>query len=318
MKITVILCTYNRCKDLRRALNSFNAQSLSTGDNWEVLVVDNNSTDKTRDVVEEYRQQHPDRFRYHFEPQPGKTFALNAGVREARGDILAFTDDDVILEPAWLENLVVHLHGSEWAGAGGRTLPQQNFSPPRWLSLKGRYALAPLAIFDRGNEPGDLREAPFGVNMAYRKEVFTKYGGFRNDLGPRPGSTAPQKSEDSEFGMRVLAAGERLRYEPGAVLYHAVPENRVRKKYFQDWWFDKNRADTRIFGVDPGTKWFIAGIPLYLLRRISVWTLRWMFAIDPAARFDCKLKVWGLAGCIVESHRMSLEETTKRECHARP
>ena len=123
MKITIILCTYNRCGSLAKALQSASALRLPDSDEWEVLVVDNNSSDKTREVVEEFRGRYPGRFRYLFEPQQGKSYALNAGVREARGDVLAFTDDDVTFEPMWLQNLTASLRTGEWAGAGGRTLP---------------------------------------------------------------------------------------------------------------------------------------------------------------------------------------------------
>ena len=105
MKITVILCTYNRCQSLVRALDSLAASILSETIEWEVLVVDNNSSDQTKAIVEDFCRQYPGRFRYLFEPQQGKSYALNAGIREARGDILAFVDDDVTVEPMWLQNL---------------------------------------------------------------------------------------------------------------------------------------------------------------------------------------------------------------------
>ena len=317
MKITVILCTYNRCEDLALALESL-ASSLLPTTAWEVLVVDNNSQDKTRETVDAFRGRFPGQFRYLCEKQQGKSHALNSGIHEAKGEILVFTDDDVIVDPTWLENLTSNLSDERWAGAGGRTLPPRNFSPPRWLSLRGRYALAPLAIFDRGPEAGDLLEAPFGNNSAYRRTMFEKHGGFRTDLGPCAGSKDPQKSEDSEFGNRLLLAGERFRYEASAVLYHSVPQNRVQKKYFQDWWFDKARADVQAFGVPHETKWFLAGIPLNLFRRLAVWTLRWLFSIEPGRRFESKLKVWSLAGSIFESYRVSFNTNEGRKRNARP
>lgn len=318
MKITVILCTYNRCQDLARSLESLAASKLAAAIAWEVLVVDNNSRDNTREVVESFRRRFPTRFRYLLETCQGKSHALNAGIHNAQGDVLAFTDDDVVVEPHWLGNLTSNLFDDQWAGAGGRTLPERNFSPPEWLSLASRYALAPLAIFDRGSEAGQLLEAPFGNNSAYRKAMFEKYGGFRTDLGPRAGSKDPQKSEDSEFGNRLLAEGEKFRYEATAVLYHSVPQNRIQKNYFQDWWYDKARADVQAFGVPHDTRWFLAGIPLNLFRRLGVWTLRWMFSFESGKRFENKLKVWNIAGSIFESCRVSLNKVEKRECNARP
>ena len=312
MNITVILCTYNRCQSLAKALTSTAALKLPESIEWEVLVVDNNSRDQTCEVVNEFITRYPGRFRYFFEPQPGKSYALNSGIREARGTVLAFIDDDVTVEPSWLTNLTVTLHNGEWAGAGGRILPERNFSPPRWLSLKGprgRYALAPLALFDLGEQPGQLAEPPFGTNMAFRKEMFEKHGGFRIDLGPRPGSEI--RNEDTEFGARLLAVGERLRYEPSAVVYHLVSEDRIQKKYHLDWWFDKGRANIRQFGIQSDAR-CISGIPLYLFRRLAVGTLRWIVSVDSPGRFHCKLAVWGKAGEIVECYRRSSNEMKAR------
>ena len=312
MNITLILCTYNRCQSLAKALASAAALRVPESVQWEVLVVDNNSSDQTREVVKEYTDRYSGRFRYLFEPQPGKSYALNSGIREARGTVLAFMDDDVTVEPSWLTNLTATLHSGEWAGAGGRILPEKNFSPPRWLSVTaphGRYALAPLALFDLGEQRDQLTEPPFGTNMAFRKEMFEKHGGFRTDLGPRPGSEI--RNEDTEFGARLLAQGERLRYEPSAVVYHAVSEDRVRKKYYLDWWFDKGRADIRQFGI-PNNAWCILGIPLYLLRRVAVWTLRWMVSLDPPGRFQSKLAVWAKAGEILECYRRSSADMKAR------
>jgi glycosyltransferase involved in cell wall biosynthesis len=227
MKISVILCTYNRCGSLAKALESAAALRLPESIAWEVLAVDNNSKDKTREVIEEYCRRFPQRFRYLFEPRPGKSNALNAGIEAAQGDVLAFMDDDVTVDPMWLKNLTAPLRSGDWAGSGGRILPEKKFVPPQWLSVEGRYALAPLAMFDCGPVACELTESPFGTNMAFHKKMFEKYGGFRTDLGPRPGSEI--RSEDTEFGRRLLVAGERLYYEPSAVVYHSIPPSRVRK-----------------------------------------------------------------------------------------
>lgn len=311
MNITVILCTYNRCGCLATALESVAASSLPDSVEWEVLVVDNNSSDKTRDVVEGFCRRYPGRFRYLFEPKQGKSYALNTGIREARGGVLCFMDDDVVVEPMWLRSLTAALNNGQWAGAGGRILPERGFSTPRWLSLEGRHPLAPLALFDLGPEARELTEPPFGTNMAFRKEVFEKYGDFRSDIGPCPGSEI--RGEDTEFGSRLLAGGERLWYEPSAIVYHAVPNNRLQKNYFLVWWFDKARADIRASGIQPATKWSVAGIPIFLFCRLVVWTLRWAIAIDPCRRFSKKLAVWMVAGQILECSRPSLNARQERK-----
>ena len=151
MNITVILCTFNGCRSLGKTLNSLAAATLPEGVEWEVLVVDNNSTDQTREVVEDFCRRFPGRFRYLFEARPGKSFALNSGCREARGDVVAFVDDDVIVAPTWLQNLTGALHNGEWAGAGGRTTLQWPSSLPPWLSIEGPNVRHYLGDFDQGD-----------------------------------------------------------------------------------------------------------------------------------------------------------------------
>lgn len=329
MKVTVILCTYNRCQSLARTLDSLAASVLPDSVEWEVLGVDNNSSDQTREVAKDFCRRYPGRFRYIFEPHPGKSFALNTGIREAHGDVLAFTDDDVTVEPTWLQNLTACLNDGEWAGAGGRTVLSHPFSPPHWLALAGPdnlgYVLAPL--FDDGPQPSGLREAPYGANMAYRKEMFEKYGPFRTDLGPRPGSEI--REEDTEFGRRLMAVGERLRYEPSAIVYHPIPEDRVQKPYFLARFFDMGRAILR--ESEPGPN--ILGISRrcftffrLICTQLPIDILHWLLTSDRKHRFHQKCETWKTVGQIVESYREWRDSqgesrdvaTQKGEYHRRP
>lgn len=282
---------------------------MPAGDEWDVLVIDNNSKDQTRQVVEEFSQRFPGRFSYVFEPSQGKSYALNTGIRSAAGDILAFMDDDVQVDSYWLQRLTAPIDRGDWVGAGGRVLPERGFVPQRWMDSHSRDGLAPLAIFDLGQAAGELKESPFGTNMAFRREMFAKYGDFRTDLGPQSGSEI--RNEDSEFGLRLLRAGERLWYEPSAIVYHSIPQNRTRREYFQVWWFDKARGDVRGAGTPTGKKWSLAGIPLSLFRRIILWTLRWLTCFREPERFSRKLKVWWLAGNILECYRQANSPSSK-------
>jgi glucosyl-dolichyl phosphate glucuronosyltransferase len=306
LKITVVLCTYNRCKTLARALQNLAASKMPDAVSWEILVVDNNSSDQTRAVVACFCNEYPGRFRYAFEPTQGKSHALNTGIREARGRFLAFIDDDVIAEPTWLWNLTRTVATGESVGAGGRILPEPGFVAPPWLPMDGpRNMGCVLAFFDRGDEPCKLDSAPIGTNMCFRREMFERYGGFRTDLGPRPDSEI--RNEDTEFGRRLISAGERLNYEPSAIVYHPVPQDRLRKDYFLTWWFDDGRARVREAGKRPA----VCGIPRYYLRipRIILFhlpklALQWISASDPRQRFICKCWVWTTLGEIVEMFRM--------------
>jgi glycosyltransferase involved in cell wall biosynthesis len=324
-KITVILCTYNRCQSLGKALEGIAAQQVPESVDWEVIVVDNNSPDSTRAVVEEIRQRFPGRFRYVFETQQGLSWARNAGIREAHGEILAFTDDDLRVEPDWLQNLTFHLHSGEWAGAGGRVVPANVFARPRWLPLEGPYNMGGvLALFDLGGEARELDRPPFGANMAFRREVFERYGAFRTDLGRKPGSLL--SGEDTDMGQRLIAAGEHLRYEPSSVVYHDVPDERLKKEYFLRFWFEHGR--TPIWTGQKRTSF--CGIPWRYVRalgmsgRLAARTLHWMVTVSPERRFHRKAFVWMTAGRVVEIYKSAGNEKpqviamqkTKPDCNA--
>ncbi len=312
MHISVILCTYNRCQSLSKALSSVAASTLPPSVEWEVLVVDNNSCDQTREVVEDFCRRYPARFRYLFEPQRGKSHALQTGIGEAPGDVLAFMDDDVTVEPTWLQNLTSELHSGEWAGAGGRIVLQWPPALPDWLAIEGPWVRHGLPGLDQGHEAKELVGPPFGTNMAFRKEVFRKHGGFRTDLGPSPDKQIPIPGEDTEFGRRLIVAGERLRYEPSAVVYHPVLENRIKKKYLLGWWFDYGRAHAREVQIRP----------LRGFCNLVAWKLRGVVASDPQLRFFSRLVVRERLGEISEFLRQLLSpkgrkgiaiQETKRE-----
>jgi glycosyltransferase involved in cell wall biosynthesis len=308
-KITVLICTYNRCESLRKTIESVAAQRFTHPVAWEILVVDNNSNDETRRVVDSFQSEYPERFRYILEPKQGVSHARNAGVRSARGEIIAFIDDDETADPTWLETLTSHLHSGDWAGTGGRVCPTSGITLPDWLKTDSWFAKGPLASFDAGPDTRQMNEPPFGANMAFRKDVFVICGLFRTDLG-RSGNNLIS-NEDTEFGRRVMGAGLRIRYEPDAVAYHPVEQNRLSKGYFLTWWFNKGRSDLRELGTQTGRFRFI-GIPLRLFRAFFVGIVRWMGALHPDERFGWKAQVWNCAGQIHESYLQWLNARRSR------
>ena len=317
MDITVIVCTYNRSGLLRTALESMAASEVPGGIAWEILVADNNSKDETRAVVEELIRSHPNRFRYVFERQQGKSNALNAAVTAATGDVLVFADDDVEVDSQWLYRLSAPILSGKWTGSGGRVIAQWgNTVAPRWLDPKGWLIVGPLVHFEPNLPAGPLNETPIGTNMAFRKPVFARYGGFRTDLGPRPGSEI--RNEDSEFARRLLQAGEPLYYEPSAIVYHPVPDNRLTKDYFLAWWRAKGRSEVRESAILSDMRWRVCGVPLYLLRRLSRWVVQWMLTLDTKRRFDRKVRVWKLRGEIAESRKISTEPRVQSQSSAVP
>ena len=220
--------------------------------------------------------------------------------------MLAFVDDDVAVDPAWLHNLTASLHNSEWAGVGGRTLPTRGFSFPPWFLPDSAGILC--AYFDLGDAPCEIFQAPYGANMAFRKEMFEKYGGFRTDMGPSPDQDIPRPNEDTEFGRRLMAAGERLRYEPLALVRHPTLQDRLNKNYFLKWWFDHGRASVREYDGKPD----ILGIPRRYLSLIKHGTvlmlvnvLRWQVTLNSQMRFYRKCWAWMTAGATAKLYRSS-------------
>jgi glucosyl-dolichyl phosphate glucuronosyltransferase len=301
MNLTVIVCTYNRCPILPKALESIAVSQLPDSVKWEVLVVDNNSSDQTRTVVGEFCSRYPDRFQYLFESQSGLSYARNAGVKAARGDVLVFTDDDVSVEPIWLQNLTLSLLDGDWAGAGGRIIPVWPRAHPRWLSTDDPDAMGPFVAFDAGPVAGPLSRSPYGANMAFRKEMFQRYGMFRCDLGRGPNDVMGQ--EDLEFAERLLRAGQRLRYEPTAIVYHPVPENRLKKRFMRRWWFWYGYSEVLHLGLPTDVTWRVRGVPLYFAHRLVRWTLQWMFSVSPPRRFACERSVSYILGTAVACYK---------------
>jgi glycosyltransferase involved in cell wall biosynthesis len=303
MNVSVILCTYNRCQSLIKTLESLSASVIPPSTEWEVVIVDNNSTDETRSVVERFCQKYPTHFRYFFERRQGKSFALNSGILETRGEIIAFVDDDVTVEPTWLESLMAPFHDSRWGGSGGRIRPERGFVAPPWLPLQGsrNLGVALCAEFDLGDRLCELKDAPFGTNMAFRRSMFVKYGDFRTDLGPRPGSE--MRNEDTEFGRRLIAGGEHLCYVPTAIVYHEVHKERLRRGFFLAWWFDRGRAAIRESETAPGIREILTAIPAGF--RAAAGSI---LSLDPQVRFHRRCMAWYAAGRLTEAYKRAVEQ----------
>ena len=302
MKASVIVCTFNRSNALVGLLKSLLLMSVPQDVDWEVLVVDNNSTDTTKSVVESFVAQHPHRIRYLFEGRQGKSFALNAAIQEADGEIVALTDDDVTCHTHWLAELIGAMEKFKCAGVGGKIIPVWTVTKPSWFEDSGPHKLTPAIVsFDLGSQPVPLRIAPFGANVAFRKSLFQKYGGFRTDLG----LTAQDRigGEDTEFCRRLMNAGESLYYAPEAIIYHPVENSRAQRSYFEAWYLGHGKASVRETGIPEDAMRYL-GVPRYLLGNLFRSALKWFFTLNSKRRFYYKLEVYETIGRIQES-RMS-------------
>jgi GT2 family glycosyltransferase len=277
---------------------------VPTDVSWELVVVDNNSSDDTRAVSEEFARTSKLQVRYIFEGKQGKSHALNTGIRAARGEIIAFTDDDVIVDKQWLTNLRRAFDEFACIGVGGRVFALWQSPKPSWVVLEGPFrAAGPVVHFDRGNEPREMKEVPpAGANMAFRREAFERHGLFRTDLGPM--GTTRLNAEDTEFGWRLTRAGEKIMYVPSAVIHHPVEPYRATRSYFLSWYFASGRAQLRIERWPQNATCYF-GVPRYMFRTFLENLFRWAITLEPQARFYRKRLVYWSAGQIVEARRVS-------------
>ena len=170
--------------------------------------------------------------------------------------------------------------------------------------MDGPYALMSAIVrFDLGEEPCELKTPPFGANMALKKTVFQKYGLFRTDLGPTAGTL--RRGEDTELCRRLITPGESLVYAPEAIVYHPVAEERMRKRYFESWYFNYGRSSVRVDGI-PASSIRCFGLPRYLLRSLVEFFLKWIGTLNSQRRFYYKLQLFRVAGEITEACRLSL------------
>lgn len=222
--LSVVICTYNRGDILGETLASYAALAAASPARVELLIVDNHSSDASARIAQAFVAGRSDA-RYLFEATPGLSHARNTGIREAQGEIIAFADDDVFFEAGWLDALLRAFATWPEAGCvGGKTLPHFEAGTPPWLHETLLYMYGST---DSGEAEAwmDYPKHPFGVNMAFRREVFQRIGGFDPRLG-RIGDSL-LSGEESDIFRRVHEAGFRTRYIPDALLRHRIPASRT-------------------------------------------------------------------------------------------
>ena len=255
---TVLIATYNRADLLDETLQYLARMRVHPRLQWEAIVVDNNSSDRTRPVVERHVGSFPVALRYLFEPVQGRSSALNTGITAARGRILAFTDDDVRVADGWLDAAVTSLSGDDEsiAYAGGPVRPIWEISPPKWLDLDRGDLWGTIAILNYGSESFIFereRKVPLGANMAVRRDVFDRVGRFRPDLGRASGRLVLGQ-EVPDLLLRLRAEALRGVYVPAMQVQHHIPSRRLTPEYFRKWWFGKGVSRASLERAQPVTE----------------------------------------------------------------
>ena len=300
MIATVAICTWNRAAILDQTLARFESSIPPMNDRWELLVVNNNCADETDAIVQKYESKLP--LRLIHEPTPGKVFALNRCIAEAKGEYLLFTDDDALVEPSWMTEVLSKFRQSNADMVFGRVLPWWETQPPKWF---GDILAANFALLDYGSESfvaESMKRQPFGVNYAFRKSVFNEIGLYKTDLGPRGGQGFG--GEDDEIFRRMLLNGKTVVYHPNAVVHHYVPKVRCEKSYhrMRSW---RGSTDHLNLLRDEASAYpdlpQLFGIPRYFFRLNLPYVTQYLKAIltrNRSAAFFYELKLIRLAGLL--------------------
>lgn len=235
--MSVIICTRNRAEHLKDALESLTAQYLPANV-FDVIVVDNGSTDETRQIVRQFQEpgKYPE-MHYIFEPTAGLSLARNAGAKAAKGEILAFIDDDELVQPTWIsEILACYRRHPDASVVGGRIKIRWPDVRPAWLP---EGLEEPYGALDFGDEEREVLwpRFLFGGHISVRRAAFHQVGGFMTSLG-RVGNNL-MSNEEREFAYRIYEAGGITWYTPHAVVWHKAQAERinprwvVRRSYWQ-------------------------------------------------------------------------------------
>jgi glycosyltransferase involved in cell wall biosynthesis len=251
MFLTVGICTWNRAKLLDLALTSFHKLIIPEHIEWELIIVNNNCSDETDEIIANHKSNLP--IRRLFEPHPGKSHALNHAIREARGEYIVWTDDDALVDPNWLKAYADAFTRSPDASFfGGPVKAWFRTEPPNWLNEQTLPLVSTAyAIRDLGDESFKFTYSnlPYGVNMAVRYKEQCKYL-YDTNIGPRPNSSL--RGEETVLLNKMLEDGETGRWVPGAIVNHYIPQERHTIRYLRSYyrghgefqWIEIGNGDT--------------------------------------------------------------------------
>jgi glycosyltransferase involved in cell wall biosynthesis len=248
MKLSVIIPTRNRSALLEKALESLLAQTLSQED-FEVIVVDNGSTDNTFDVLNSFKSR-LNNIRYFLEHQPGLHAGRHKGCVEAQTDLLVYADDDIEAFPTWLQAIKESFDDAEIVLVGGKCLPKFEAEPPVWLTAmwspnsSGERILGHLSVIDLGDDTMPVNPNHiYGCNFAIIRSVLLEAGGFHPDAMPQE-LIRFRGDGESYISQYVLSKGYKALYNPLASIYHWVPTNRMTNEYFCRRMFNQGVSDS--------------------------------------------------------------------------
>jgi glycosyltransferase involved in cell wall biosynthesis len=245
--LSVIIPTRNRAQLLAKCLDSINSQTLEKTQ-FEVLVIDNASTDDTKRICEEYLSRLPN-LRYFYEPVPGQHAGRNAGLQHAKGEILVYGDDDIRAFPSWLEGITEAFEDVSTVLVGGKNIPDYESSPPAWVDQLWRKnkcgrTLGQYSLVDLGDEPCEISPLYiYGCNFSIRRKVLQAIGGFHPDVMPRE-NILYMGDGDTGVSREIMIRGYRAMYWPKASVYHWVASSRMTLEYIEYRMYGQGISDS--------------------------------------------------------------------------
>ena len=289
MDISVVICTYNRSRHLKNVLSSLAEQEVSDDLTWEIVVIDNNSKDNTKDIVRDFKSTTSIPVQYFTEEKQGLSHARNRGIVEATGKYVAFTDDDAIAEKKWVASLHEGLMKYGCDCVGGKIFLRTEKELPGWLN---RELWGFLGYLDYGDEEINFDDThyPFGGNMVFPKDFFARIGYFNPNYG-RIGNK-DFGGDEYELFTRFLASGGKGMYIPSAIVYHVIGPEKLQKQYFRKLHF--RAGEQRALNESAEYKRTIYGIPLFVFPQLFRSIARYI--AKPTMRMQ--MNVWWIMGFI--------------------
>ena len=284
--VSVVISTYNRADSLRDTLQSLVGQNAN-GCRYEVIVVDNHSKDHTKKTVQDFAAKSPWPICYVYEPQQGVSYARNTGIRKAAGAVIAFTDDDVVTDPEWVQSLWRCFQETDASAVGGRIERLWHCQKPEWFSDEIGGSLIHQDLGTERRKWSWPNRHTVGANIAFRREVFERFGFFREDLG-RCGESLVG-GEDREMFQRLMKRGCPIYYEPRALVRHKVEKHRLSQDYMRRWYW--HIGETLGHGMEWRWHHAVTVAPLWVWKEMVRAVIRKANARVPAERFASEMWV---------------------------
>jgi len=266
---TIAVCTYNQCAMLKQTLDSLNKLEIDPADNVSIIVVDNNSSDETKVICDDFFKRSIQPFRYFFEKKQGLSHARNRAINETDEGIIIFTDDDVIVPVDWVSNIIQEYSSSDVSSVYGKVIPEWRNNKPSWFNKKLNPSYALLDYGDKRFIATSEYQEFYGANFSCEVSLLKQFGGFDTELGRKGDKLFI--GEETEVFIKLLKLNKTLVYNPNIFVWHVIREDRKNKKFLIKYFRDIAESNVYISLKNARRKLF--GIPYYKHKEYALFYL---------------------------------------------